>query len=46
MRGFALKPTNGIVGKDEKDTIDNFVKISTDGLSAMDDAIMEIIMNK
>lgn len=46
MRGFALKDTNGIVGSGELDTIDNFVKISTDGLADMDDAIMDIIMNK
>lgn len=46
MRGFSLKPTNGIVGADETETIDNFVKISTEGLSAMDDAIMDIIMSK
>lgn len=46
MRGFALKATNGIVGSDEKDTIENFVKVSTAGLSNMDDVIMDIIMNK
>lgn len=46
MRGFALKPTNGIVGTDEVDTIDNFVKVSTDGLANMDNVIMDIIMNK
>ena len=46
MRGFALKKTNGIVGADEEDTIENFVKISTDGLANMDNVIMDIIMNK
>lgn len=46
MRGFALKETNGIVGADEGDTIDNFVKVSTEGLANMDNVIMDIIMNK
>lgn len=46
MRGFALKKTNGIVGGDEEDTIENFVKVSTEGLANMDNVIMDIIMNK
>lgn len=46
MRGFSLKKTNGIVGGDEEDTIDNFVKVSTEGLANMDNVIMSIIMNK
>lgn len=46
MRGFGLDVTNGIVGEDEKQCIDNFVRASKEGLSSMDDVILDMIMNK
>ena len=46
LQGFGLESNNGIVGKDENDTIDYFVRTSNEGLSAMDAVILDIIMNK
>lgn len=46
MNGFGLEATNGIVGQGEKDSIDYFVRTSGEGLSAMDQVIIDIIMNK
>lgn len=46
LQGFGLESNNGIVGKDENDTIDHFVRTSNEGLSAMDSVILDIIMNK
>lgn len=46
MAGFGLDHTNGIVGREEADTIDYFVRTSKEGLSNMDGIVLDIIMNK
>lgn len=46
VRGFGLAESNGIVGKEETDTIDYFVRTSNEGLIKMDGVVLDIIMNK
>ena len=46
MAGYYPEATNGLVGAGETDTLDNFVKFSTEGLSKADDVILDIIMSK
>lgn len=46
MENKNIKGTDGIVGYGETQTIDNFIKISTEGLALMDNAILEIILKK
>lgn len=46
LEGFGLAETNGIVGKSEADTIENFVRTSNEGLIKMDGVVLDIIMNK
>lgn len=46
MDNKGIKGTDGIVGYDEYQTIDNFIKISTEGMYKMDQVILDIILNK
>ena len=46
LSGYGLDSSNGIVGKTEKDTVEFFVRSSKEGLAAMDDVILDIMMNK
>jgi len=46
MENRNIKGTDGIVGYGETQTIDNFIKISTEGMDKMDNTILEIILNK
>ena len=46
MENRNIKGTDGIVGYGETQTIDNFIKISTEGMDKMDHTILEIILNK
>ncbi len=46
MENRNIKGTDGIVGYGEAETIDNFIKISTEGMELMDHAILEIILKK
>jgi len=46
MENRNIKGTDGIVGYGETQTIDNFIKISTEGMELMDNSILEIILKK
>ncbi|MBO5666204.1 MAG: serine dehydratase subunit alpha family protein, partial [Firmicutes bacterium] len=41
-----IQGTDGIVGETEQDMIDNFVRVSKEGMSKMDRVVLEIILNK
>ena len=41
-----IQGTDGIVGETEQDMIDNFVRVSKDGMSKMDRVVLDIILNK
>lgn len=46
MDNKGIAGTDGIVGRDENQTIDNFIKIATDGMNKMDNVILDIILKK
>ncbi|GAB1477158.1 hypothetical protein MASR2M70_19940 [Bacillota bacterium] len=46
MDNKGIKETDGIVGRDEKQTIDNFIQIATQGMADMDNVILDIILKK
>jgi len=46
MDNNGIKGTDGIVGNGEKETIDNFIKVATDGMHKMDNVILDIILKK
>ena len=46
MQCNGIKGTDGIVGYGEKQTIDNFIKVATDGMHKMDHVILDIILKK
>lgn len=46
VHGFGLADNNGIVGRNERDTIEYFVRTSNEGLISMDGVVLDIIMNK
>lgn len=41
-----IQGTDGIVDDDEKETIDNFIKVATKGMEKMDQTILDIILKK
>ena len=46
MDNRGIQGTDGIVGETEKQMIDNFVRVSKDGMSKMDRVVLDIILNK
>ena len=46
MNNSGIKGTDGIVGYSEEQTIENFIKIATDGMNKMDQVILDIILKK
>lgn len=46
MKNIRIQGTDGIVGNGEMQTIDNFIKIATDGMHKMDRVILDIILKK
>lgn len=46
LNNISIKESDGIIGKNEKDTINNFVDIVHKGMMMADDVILDIIMKK
>lgn len=46
MRGVRVQSTDGIVEENVERTIDNFAALGNDGSAPMDDAILQIMLNK
>ncbi|HML38010.1 MAG TPA: L-serine ammonia-lyase, iron-sulfur-dependent, subunit alpha [Bacillota bacterium] len=46
MNNSGIKGTDGIVGYSEEQTIENFIKVATDGMNKMDQVILDIILKK
>lgn len=46
MDNTGIPETDGIVGRDEHQTIDNFIRIATQGMNGMDNVILDIMMKK
>lgn len=46
MDNRGIQGTDGIVGETEQDMIDNFVRVSKEGMSKMDRVVLDIILNK
>jgi L-cysteine desulfidase len=46
MQDVSAAQTDGIVGRTEEESIDNFIRVSIDGLGRMDDEILRILMEK
>ena len=46
MDNKGIQGTDGIVGRDENQTIDNFIQIATQGMNGMDNVILDIILKK
>ena len=46
MNNSGIKGTDGIVGYTEEQTLENFIKVSTDGMFEMDHVILDIILKK
>jgi L-cysteine desulfidase len=46
MNNSGIKGTDGIVGFSESQTIDNFIKVATDGMNRVDRVILDIILKK
>jgi L-cysteine desulfidase len=46
MDNRGIQGTDGIVGETERDMIDNFVRVSKEGMSKMDRVVLDIILNK
>lgn len=46
MNNNGIKGTDGIVGYGEHQTIENFIKVATDGMNKMDHVILDIILKK
>ena len=46
MNNISVKDNEGIVEKDAKNTINNFIKISDEGSSMIDNIVLDIMLNK
>ena len=46
MDGRGIQSTDGIVGETEQQMIDNFVRVSREGMEKMDRVVLDIILNK
>jgi L-cysteine desulfidase len=46
MQDVSAAQTDGIVGRTEEESIDNFIRVSIDGLERMDDEILRILTEK
>ena len=46
MDGRGIQATDGIVGETEQEMIDNFVRVSKEGMEKMDKVVLDIILNK
>ena len=46
MDGRGIQSTDGIVGETEQEMIDNFVRVSKEGMEKMDRVVLDIILNK
>ncbi|MBQ8590613.1 MAG: serine dehydratase subunit alpha family protein [Firmicutes bacterium] len=46
MDGRGIQSTDGIVGESEQDMIDNFVRVSREGMAKMDRVVLDIILKK
>lgn len=46
MEGKGIEATDGIVGEEEQQMIDNFIQVSKDGMADMDRVVLDIILKK
>ena len=46
MNGLSIGYTEGIVGHTETDTLENYAKLSSEGMCLIDGVIMDIILKK
>ena len=46
MEGRGIAATDGVVGESEQEMIDNFVRVSKEGMAKMDRVVLDIILNK
>lgn len=46
VKGYGIQGTDGVVDEEEEKTIDNFIRVATDGMEGMDRVLLDIILKK